>query len=93
MKRFSTVMFLIGTLCCSALASDPKTEQFDRDELRLALERFVRETPGFVPDLRPNAPSVTEQARQESERREHRANTNPCADCDRVAKALTAKSE
>ena len=62
MTRFTAVMFLFGTLCCSALASDPESVQVDRQELRAAAERFVREHPGFVPDLRPASPAISEQA-------------------------------
>jgi hypothetical protein len=53
MAPFTRVLILIGTLACSLLASDTKTvRKVDREELRAAAERYMRDNAGYVPDLR-----------------------------------------
>ena len=45
------------------MAFDPETERFDREELRIAAERYVNEYAGVVPDIRSGAPAVADQLR------------------------------
>ena len=72
MARFTAVLILIGTFTCSALALDPKPAQSDRAALRQAIERWIAEYPGFVPDLRSTAPPIKEQLRRIDEwRKQH----------------------
>jgi hypothetical protein len=72
MARFSAVLILIGTFSCSALALDSKPAQIDRAALRQAIERWIAEYPGFVPDLRSTAPPIKEQLRRIDEwRKQH----------------------
>jgi hypothetical protein len=51
-SRSTIVLFLIGTLSSTVLASDPDSKQIDRSELREAAERYARDNAGFIPDLR-----------------------------------------
>jgi 5-methylcytosine-specific restriction endonuclease McrA len=53
MSRFCLREVLFGTFVCSVLASSPETTQaVDREELRVAVERYVRNNPYYIPDLR-----------------------------------------
>ena len=53
MAPFKRVLILIGTLTCSLLASDTEAvHKVDREELKAAAERYMRDNNGYVPDLR-----------------------------------------
>lgn len=56
MSRLLLYLVLTGTLACSAFASDAELTHIDREELRIAAERYARDNPGFVPDLRSSSP-------------------------------------